>query len=133
MIEYILTMNSDQAKTCLKAVELLMRLKINQPKEISKAILDEIFEQIGCDEFCRRRDAANEYLEQAFSVIFPNWNEVKKDDEWYRLYNLYQTIRYQIHLAEYPNSIGVDSYPPIQFTDEPMPKCEFRKDDTNER
>ena len=127
MIEYVLTLNSDQAKETLKAVELLMRLKINQPEEISRTVLDGMYERIGCDEFCKRRDEANEYLHKAFEAIFPHWSEVQKDEEWYRLYNLYQVIRYQIHLAEHPNSTGVDSYPPTQFTDEPIPECTWRK------
>ena len=33
MYEYILTLDSSQAKETLKAVELLMRLKINQPRQ----------------------------------------------------------------------------------------------------
>lgn len=126
-IEYTLTMNSRQAKKCLKAVELLMRLKINQPEEISRAVLDGMYERIGIDEYLRRKDSANEHLRNAFMAIFPNWDEVLKDDEWYILYNIYQAIRYQIHLAEHPGSTGVDSYPPIQITDEPIPKCEYRK------
>ena len=126
-IEYTLTMNSRQAKECLKAVELLMRMKINQPEEISRAVLDGMYERIGIDEYIRRKNGANEYLRAAFAAIFPTWDEVQKDDEWYVLYNIYQAIRYQIHLAEHPGSTGVDSYPPMQFTDEPIPKCEYRK------
>lgn len=126
MTEYTLKMNSIQARETLNAVELLMRLKINQPEEISRAVLDGMFERIGCDEFCRRRDRANEHLRAAFQEIFPTWDEVKKDEQWYRLYNLYQSIRYAIHQAEHPNSTGVDSYPPIQFTDEPIPECEWK-------
>lgn len=127
MIEYTLKLNSDQAKETLKAVELLMRLKINQPHEISRAILDGIYERIGIDEYLKRKDKANEYLDEAFAAIFPTWDEVKKDEEWYRLYNIYQAIRYQIHLAEYPNSTGVDSYPPMCLTDEPIPECTWKE------
>jgi len=129
MFEYTLTLNSAQAREVLKAVELLMRLKIDQPEEISRAVLDGIYGMIGCDEFCKRRDVANGYLRMAFNAIFPYREQIVKDDEWYRLYNLYQAIRYQIHLAENPEGKGVDSYPPIQITDEPIPKCEWRKKD----
>ena len=65
MIEYTLTLNSAQARETLKAVELLMRMKINQPEEISRGVLDGMYEEIGCDEYCRRRDIANGYLKQA--------------------------------------------------------------------
>lgn len=128
MIEYTLTMNSEQAKECLKAVELLMRLKINQPEEISRTILDGMYEEIGIDEFLKRKEKSNDYLRLAFHEIFPTWEDVKKDEEWYRLYNLYQVLRYQIHLAEHPNSTGVDSYPPRAFTDEPLPTASWRKE-----
>ena len=128
MPEYTLTMTSAQARTMLKAVELFMRLKINQPEEISRAIMDgEFYDRIGCDEFCKRRDIADMHLRKGFMAIFPLWSEVKKDTEWYRLYNLYQSVRYAIHEAEHPESDGVDSRLPMQFTDEPIPKCEWRK------
>ena len=128
MPEYTLTMNGSQARTMLKAVELLMRLKINQPEEISRAIMDgEFYEHIGCDEICKRRDIADIHLRKGFRAIFPLWSEVQKDTEWYRLYNLYQSVRYAIHEAEHPDTIGVDSRPPMQLTDEPVPKCEWRK------
>ena len=128
MPEYTLTLTSAQARTMLKAVELLMRLKINQPEEISRAIMDgEFYEHIGCDEFCKRRDIADKHIHEGFKAIFPLWAEVQKDSEWYRLYNLFQSVRYAIHEAEHPDTIGVDSRPPMQFTDEPIPKCEWRK------
>ena len=135
-VEYILTMNSDQAHTALKAIELLMRLKINQPEEIARAIMpDDYFdEKTGkvnkerFNEYIHRRDVAEQCLKAAFLQIFPTWEDVRKDEEWYRLYNLYQAIRYQIHLAEHPGSKGVDSRPPMRLTDEPIPDCRFRKE-----
>lgn len=126
-VEYTLHLNSEQAVTLLKAVEVLMRMKIDQCEEISRAVLDGMYERLGCYEYCRRRDAANAHLTSAFAEIFPTWNDVKKDAEWYRLYNLYQSVRYARHEAEYPNGTGVDSYPPMQMTDEPIPKCEWKK------
>ena len=134
MIEYTLTMNSEQAKECLKAVELLMRLKINQPEEITRAVMPENYWEDGkvdnqkFDYFINRRDEANECLKLAFARIFPIWESVKKDAEWYRLYNIYQVIRYAIHEAEHPQTTGVDSYPPTQFTaDEPLPGCSWTR------
>ena len=127
MTDYTLHLNSAQAHETLKAVELLMRLKINQPEELPRALLKPMYERIGCVEFCRRRDKAKPHLFLAFNEIYPTLGDWAKDDEWYRLYNLYQSIRYAIHEAEHPNSIGVDSTPPIHFTpDEPVPKCEWR-------
>ena len=128
-MQYILALTPAQAKTVNKAVELLMRLRLNQPEEIPRAVMDSMYERIGCDEFCKRRDQANEYLKTAFLMLFPRFDDVKKDDEWYRLYNVYQVIRYAIHNVENPDGVGVDSYPPTAFTDEPLPGIEVRRAD----
>lgn len=120
--EYVLTMNSKQAHECLKAVEFLLRMKLAQFDQIPYNVLD-----IGMKDYCERRDAAEPYLKKLENALFPLWTDVKKDDEWYVLYNLYQAMRYQIHLAETPDSNGVSSYPPRQMTDEPIPKCEWRE------
>lgn len=123
-VEYVLTMNSDQAHTALKAIDLLMRLKLGQYREISFALLD-----VTKEDFCHRRDLAETELKKAFDILYNGKKDGEwKDAEWYRLYNMYQAIRYQIHLAENPDSKGVDSYPPMQLTDEPMPDCRFRKE-----
>ena len=127
MPEYTLTLNSDQAHEVLKAVELLMRLKLNQPGEITRSLLDSMYKRIGIDEYCRRRSLSDPYLKLAFKSIFPTDDDIRKDDEWYRLYNLYQALRYAIHEAEHPNSIGVDSDPPMQFTSEPLPGCAWKR------
>ena len=131
-VEYTLTLDSSQAAELLKAVELLMRLKINQPEEITWMVMpDDYFTEDGVvdskrfDNYIKRRDEANVYLRKAFALMFPDG--CTKDTEWYRLYNLYQVIRYARHEAEFPDSTGVDSYPPIKLTDEPMPKCTWRK------
>lgn len=123
-VEYVLTMNSDQAHTALKAIELLMRMKLGQYREIAFALLD-----VTKEDFCHRRDLSETKLKQAFDILYDGKKDGEwKDAEWYRLYNLYQEIRYQIHLAENPDNKGVDSYPPMQMTDEPMPDCRFRKE-----
>lgn len=124
MPEYTLHLNSAQAHATLSAVELLMRLKIGQYEEIPFALLD-----LGDDAFCEKRDNAKPLLCEAFRALSPDGRGVhwEKDRDWYRLYNLYQSIRYAIHNAEHPDSIGVDSNPPIQFTpEEPIPQCEWR-------
>lgn len=133
MPEYTLTMNSAQAHETLKAVELLMRLKINQPEEISRAVMPEDYwenDKINGELFDRwidRRDNADQLIKAGFMWIFPKLDNIRKDEEWYRLYNLYQSIRYAIHEAEHPESTGVDSRPPMQFTDEPIPQCTWKR------
>ena len=131
--EYKLTMNSRQARTVLKAVELLMRLKINQPKEIIWNVMDNETNRKDPQFYEHREDAEN-LLTQAFNKMFAfklKYNLLNdrdwKDAEWYRLYNTYQVMRKALHDAENPDGTGVDSYEPIQFTeDEPLPGIEWR-------
>lgn len=128
MIKYTLTMSREQAHEVLDAVELLMRLKINQPENIPRAVLN-WGEGLGIDEWCKRRDDAEDYLRVAFKVLFPTLADVKKDKQWNRLYDLYQVLRKAIHDAEHPDTIGVDSGPVMCTAGEPMAKCEWRKGD----
>lgn len=131
MIEYTLKLNGTQAGEVLKAIDLLMRLKINQPHEISRAVMPDDYWRNGkvdkdaFDDFIHRRDRADDYLKKAFREIFPTWEDVKKDSEWHTLYNILQALRYQRHLAESPCSTGVDSYPPMHFGGEPIPECSW--------
>lgn len=132
-VEYTMSMTSDTARTLLKAVELLMRLKLNQYKELTFHLMDFVGEGKP-EDFWDRRDRADEYLKLAFDEIYKqrlqevNRSDTKwKDDEWYRLYNIMQALRYQIHLAEHPDSNGVDSYPPCVTGGQPVPECSFCK------
>lgn len=125
---YTLTLSSEQIKAVRDAVELMMRLKINQPEEIPRAVLN-WGEGLEVDEWCRRRDEAEPYLYLGFKALFPTWQDVKKDTLWHRLYDLYQVTRYAIHEAEHPASQGVDSYKPMCTASEPMAKCEWRKEE----
>ena len=121
MAEYTLTLTSDQAHEALKAIELLMRLKLGQFDNLPFALLD-----IGAKDYCDKRDKAAPHLEAARQAYYGDRtpaDEDWKDSEWYRLYNLYQVLRKAIHDAEHPDTIGVDSYDPMQFTDEPLPQC----------
>lgn len=119
-VEYLLHLNSEQAREVLKAVELLMRLKINQPENLPYNLLD-----LSEKDYCEKRDEAEPLLRSAFNIMYRGKRSGEwKDAEWYRLYNLYQVLRKVLHDVENPSSTGVDSYPPICLTDEPLPVCE---------
>ena len=120
---YILTMSNVQTKEALKAIELLMRLKLSQHREIPDAVLN-WGEGMSVDEFCKRRDKAEPYLEFGFKALFPTCEDVKKDREWNRLFDLFQIIRKAIHDAEHPETVGVDSAPVICMAGEKMATCE---------
>lgn len=122
-IVYTLTLEREQMAETLKAVELLMRLKLGQYNEIPFALLN-----IAQEDFCERRDGAKPLFEAAFAELFKGKPETEwKDDEWHVLYDLYQVMRYARHEAEYPDSKGVSSYPPMCTAGKPMAKCEWRE------
>lgn len=122
-IEYTLKLDSTQAGVVLHALDLLNRVIINQPQNVTEAAMNGLWGKIDFDEYCRRRDKANEYMKLAFDTIFSSYNEIIKTDEWDVSYSILQALRYQRHLAEFPTSIGVDSYPPMQLGKTPIPEC----------
>ena len=117
-MRYTLTLTSEQAKVMDKAVELLLRLKLGQYKELAWALMG-----AGTEDFAKKRDEAAPHLLYAFQTmsgkLFPGWD---KDEEWYRLYDLHQVVRHAIHDAEHPETDGVDSYPPICTAGEKLPE-----------
>lgn len=123
MPEYELTMNADQAHETLKAVELLMRLKLGQYQEIIYSLCD-----IRNPDFSIKISKADDILKDAFSIIYEGKKPGEyKDTEWYRLYNIYQVLRKAIHDAEHPETTGIDSYEPMQMTEEPLPTIKWKK------
>ena len=54
---YTLTLTSAQCRAVCSAVELLMRLKINQPEEIPRGAL-QWGDGLSVEEWCKRRDKA---------------------------------------------------------------------------
>lgn len=120
--KYILTMDPDQAKTACKAIELLMRLKLGQYEELPFALID-----ISRDDFCDRRDIAKPHLKAAFDQMLGYKARTEyKDEEWHKLYNLFQVIRHAIWKMEHPDSMGVDSYPPMDSGGVGLPEIEIR-------
>lgn len=121
MVEYTLTMNEEQCHAVYKAVELLMRLKIGQYQELIYSLCDITDPNI------------SEQLSQAdtlFKVAFETMNKGKtskeyKDEEWKRLYNLYQVLHEAISKAEHPEE--TDNIEPLQFTGEKLAKIKWNK------
>ena len=118
-------MNSDQAHEALKAIELLMRLKLGQYQEIVYDLCD-----IGDPRKSSEISQADTLLRHAFDIIYKGKTPaMKKDTEWYRLYNIYQVLRKAIHDAEYPERKGVDAEEPMQLTQEPLPEMEWKNEE----
>ena len=116
MARYRLTMTSEQARKMMSAVDFLMRLKLGQYKELPYMLMEYD------DDYCKKRDKANVYLEDAFQIMLGR--NIRKDKDWYILYNILQVVRHAIQQEEYPDSQGVDSYEPRDFKGVGMPKVE---------
>ena len=119
--EYTLTMSKEQAHEVLNAVELLMRLKLNQYEVLPYTLIN-----LDDPEYCEKRDDAIPLLRAGFNTLYRGKRSDEwKDQQWHRLYDLYQVLRKAIHDAEHPDTIGVDSGPVMCTAGEPMAKCEW--------
>lgn len=121
MAEYTLTMDSSHMHEAVKAVELLMRLKLKQYDQIPFSILP-----LTGDDYCERRDAAEPHLKAAFDIMLGGRTGLK-DDEWYHLYELWSVLRKAVHDAEHPEGKGADSFEAMSWTNDPLPACAWRK------
>ena len=121
MTEYTLTINSEQCHELLKATELLMRLKLGQYQELIYSLAD-----IHNTKTMPILAVVDDVLKHAFEMLYSNKKSTEyKDEEWYRLYNLYQVLRKAIHDAEHPEGTGLDASEPMQMTKEPLPKIRW--------
>lgn len=127
-VRYVLTLTSSQAKEVRDAVELLMRLKLGQYNELPYRLCN-----IGANDYCERRDKAEPYLKVAFEAMQAGKGPTDwKDDEWHRLYGIFQVLRHAIFKSECPDgslwSVASDT-PRMTLETEPLPKIEVVKGD----
>lgn len=121
-VRYVLTLTKEQARMVETACELYARLKIGQFELITEQMLD--VQDI--DEYCKRRDIANDLLRTVACVIFGRningWPHVEKDALHHRAWNIYQALRYQRAWHEHPEGgWGVSFDKPYPYGGEPVP------------
>ena len=117
-MNYKISVSSAQLKEITKSVELLMRLKLGQYRELTYSLCD-IYK-----EPTEKLDAVDDVLRNAFNIINKDKKPTEyKDNEWFILYDIFQVLRKAIHDVEHPEGTGVDSYEPLQMSLEPLPKC----------
>ena len=123
--KYVLTLTRDQAITTQNALELYARLKIGQFNRITELMLD----VRSVDEYCQRRDLANDLLRVVAGIIYGKnaygYPDVQKDDLHNRAWTIYATLRY--HMAWHDNpkgGVGCCYDTPYPWGGEPVPKCE---------
>lgn len=109
------------------ACELFARLKIGQFNCITERLLD-----LGLNDYCERRDNANDLLRLASCFIFGRnaygSPDLKTQDELhYRAWDIYTVLRHAMWKHDNPDGKG-DSWcvyadKPYTHTSEPLPKC----------
>lgn len=139
----VLELTRDQALTVENACELLARLHIGQFRFVSEMILPFVAGRV--DEYCRRRDDANDALELASKLIFGRncYNQPdcsSKDDynseQHNRAWNVYQVLRYTRSWHDNPegNHWSVCYDKPMNMLNEPLPKCKIvERNDNDEK
>lgn len=133
--EYVLTLTSQQAKEIQNAMEAIMRWKLRQPEIMVQLLPDRLDWKHGVDfdDCLARRNAARELLKGANDLMCPydytiSSEKPLKDDQWNRVYGIFQVIRHAIWEAEgNKESWCVDSEKPMQTGSEPMPEIEWRE------
>lgn len=135
MTKYNLEMNEEQARTVIAALDLSMRIRLGQWKEIIEACMD--FEPEKIDEWCERSDKAEDILLQARKIVMPEltggWGHsygVYNREDTERAYNVLLAVRSCLAYHNKPEGgVTVDFREPMDIhVKEEMPKCEAVED-----
>lgn len=122
--KYILELSREQAVMVKDACELLARLRIGQFDSITEMML----EARGVDEYCKRREDANDLLKVVACIIFGRnaygRPECQKDKLHHRAWNIYTALRYKMAWHDNPEGGWAVCYDePHPWGGEPIPKC----------
>lgn len=136
-IQYVLTLTTKQAREIQNALEVIMRWKLCQTDIMREYLPDRLDWTPGVNfsTSIAKRNAATELLKAANDLLCPYdyYEEGKKplkDDQWCRIYNIYQVIRHAIWEAESDKELyTVDSREPFPNGAEPLPGIEWREKD----
>lgn len=124
----VVTMTREQAVSVMQATELLARLHIGQT-----FTLPELLGDLAADDYCERRDRAQEAFEIGLKILLgancygrPDVTEKSIDHE--RCWAVYTTIRHALAWHDHPDgniwSVAFDK--PLAYSlSEPMPTCKI--------
>lgn len=122
--KYILTLTRDQAIATMDALELYARLRIGQFNRITELLLD----VQNADDYCKRREIANDLLNIVACVIFGKnaygHPDCKKDKLHSRMWNIYAALRYKMAWHDHPEggwTVNFDE--PFPWDGEAVPDC----------
>lgn len=132
--EYVLHMDAETASIVALACEFYCRVRMGQFEEIRRLTVW----PIGKDDptFSERIQKCSDHLEFAKKAAFPELHGPghsygvghfrEADTAW----NVYQAVRYIKAWHEHPEGgTTVNFYPPMRYSDAPMPRCEIRNGD----
>lgn len=122
--KYVLALTREQAIVAQNALELYARLRIGQFNRITELMLD----VRSVDEYCERRDLANDLLKVVACIIFGrneyNQPKCEKDALHHRAWNIYATLRYHMAWHDRPEGgWGVHFDTPYPWGGESIPEC----------
>lgn len=136
--EYTLTLTTKQAREIQDSLEVVMRWMLKQPEIMREYLPDRLCWDHGetFDISLAKRKAATEMLKAANDLLCPydqsEWRDNPlKNDQWHRIYGIYQVIRHAIWEAESNDKSkwSVDSWKPYPSGNEELPKIEWREAD----
>ena len=133
--EYVLTLTTEQAREIQNALEAIMRWMLKQPEIMREYLPDRLDWTSGADfdASLAKRKAATELLRAANDLMRPyNYSNPKepplKDDQWHRIYNIFQVIRHALWEARGDREYWcVDGNEPFPSGAESLPKIEWRE------
>ena len=126
-MKYILEMTPEHAQSLCNACEFYARMLMGQYKELIWQSMT-----ISGDDYCERRDAAEEKLLEARDIILPELSHsfghsygVGHDKTADMAWELYEVVRYVKATTEHPEGgWTTDFSPPMSFSGEPLAKCQ---------
>lgn len=129
---YKLTLTEEQAKVIAQALDLFSRIGCGQFEEIlhHPTIAKKLYELIDSNEYSRKKEAAQNYIETAKELITGFRPGTSKSivvaDEPNRIaHDIFQVIRNRIAWDKIPTGgIGVDFQDPLKCSEQPLPKIE---------
>ena len=130
----ILELTREHAQVVQDACEMLMRMKLGQPSFPTELLLGwPSHERMSTDEFCLRRDMANEIMRTyLFAVLGRNnygYPDGRKDDTEALAYEVWGTIRHETYKYYYQDDdfYDVRSQEPMNESGKTMPKCRIEE------
>lgn len=121
-----LTMTREHAQVVQDACELLMRMKLGQAMFPTELLLGWPDGSISMNEYCKRRDWANNVL-RAYLDIVGCYQGCEKDEVEHMAYEVWDTLRHAFWKHENPgvtDSWDIRSQEPLSESGLEMPKCE---------